>query len=142
MRTCANLVKLEKFYQTHTSIYLLAKIGFDTAENEPANKLQNFANSVILLISVFAYFARLPAGHLWRRSARRPPRSQGHPSRLRRVRGNAVRRPAAGVGLLGPPGPLRFLRCARRRGEVVGLDVPLDANIGDCSVHILQRFKL
>ena len=28
--------------------YLLEKIGFDTAENEPANKLQHFTNLLIL----------------------------------------------------------------------------------------------
>ena len=39
MQKCAHLVELEKCCQTHTSIYL-AKIGFDTAENEPAQKLQ------------------------------------------------------------------------------------------------------
>ena len=44
LRKNANLVDLEKCCQTHILNYFLAKFRFDTAENEPAKNLQNFAN--------------------------------------------------------------------------------------------------
>ena len=45
MQKDANLVELEKCCQTHIlNYYLLATFRFDTAENEPAKNLQNFAN--------------------------------------------------------------------------------------------------
>ena len=40
----ANLVDLEKCCQRQSNAYFLAKFRFDTAENEPAKNLQNFAN--------------------------------------------------------------------------------------------------
>ena len=40
---CANLVDLEKCCKTHI-YYLLAKIGFDAAENEPSKIWQTFGN--------------------------------------------------------------------------------------------------
>ena len=43
MQKCAHLVELEKCCQTHILNYFLAKVRFDTAENEPAKNLQNFA---------------------------------------------------------------------------------------------------
>ena len=44
MQKDANLVELEKCCQTHIlNYYFLAKFRFDTAENEPAKNLQNFA---------------------------------------------------------------------------------------------------
>ena len=44
MQKYANLVELEKCCQTHIlNYYFLAKFRFDTAENEPAKNLQNFA---------------------------------------------------------------------------------------------------
>ena len=42
MQKCANLVELEKCFQ-NSNTYFLAKFRFDTAENEPAKSLQNFA---------------------------------------------------------------------------------------------------
>ena len=76
--------------------YLLAKIGFDTAENEPAKKLQK--NCKILLISIFLILLILL---LDRRPLRlRPPVPLRPPRGHRRADGAADDRRAAG-----PPRP-------------------------------------
>ena len=40
-----------------SNTYFLAKFRFDTAENEPAKKLQNFANFANDIVAIFANFA-------------------------------------------------------------------------------------
>ena len=58
MQKCANLVELQKML---TNTYLVAKIGFDTAENEPAKNLQNDIVTVAKvppnnIFCIFSYF--------------------------------------------------------------------------------------
>ena len=60
MQKFANLVELEKCYQ---NAYFLAKIRFDTAENEPAKKLQRIAKIISLNFPKFANFAKPSAKH-------------------------------------------------------------------------------
>ena len=47
----ANLVELEKILML-SNAYFLAKFRFDTAKNEPAKNLQNFANISPLLLTL------------------------------------------------------------------------------------------
>ena len=49
MQKCANLVELDKCYKPNISEHLLAKIGFDTAENALSRMWQkcvNFGNII------------------------------------------------------------------------------------------------
>ena len=52
MQRCANLVEIENMLK-NAYYYLVGKIGFGAAENEPAKKSQNLANNLLILIPAY-----------------------------------------------------------------------------------------
>ena len=56
VQKCAKLVELEKCLQMLPNAYLFAKIGFDTAENEPAKKICKICEIFNIIFAEFCYF--------------------------------------------------------------------------------------
>ena len=98
-----------------SNAYFLAKFRFDTAENEPAKKLQNFANLTKLNLKICQFCRKVCSNE----GAGSPP----HQHAYRRVHCPRVRSPIyAGVGHR-----LEIAPVLRRF-----LDLPRDARLDEC----------